>query len=64
MAVKATHTAKAYKRIISYQRVCSVMLWFGIIPNTQAIDVVSFDFKGTRVCCLACGPTDYPMNFV
>ena len=39
--------------ITSYMRVCSVMLnvleRLGIMMDTQAIDVVTFDFKGTRV---------------
>ena len=29
---------------------------------TQAIDVVTFDFRGTRVRCFARGSTDYQMN--
>ena len=32
--------------------------------GTQAIDVVTFDFKGTRVLCVVCGSTGYQMNFV
>ena len=31
---------------------------------TQAIDVVTFDFKGTRVHYFVSGSTDYQMNFV
>ena len=30
---------------------------------TQAIYVVTFDFKGTRVRCFVSGSTDYEMNF-
>ena len=30
--------------------------------DTQAIDVVTFDFKGTRVHFLVSGSTDYQMN--
>ena len=30
---------------------------------TQVIDVVTFDFKGTRVRCFVSGSTDYQMNF-
>ena len=30
---------------------------------TQAIDVVTFDFKGTRVLCFVSGSTEYQMNF-
>ena len=35
---------------------------FGIITDTQANDVVTFDFKGTRVHYFASGSTDYQMN--
>ena len=31
--------------------------------DTHAIDVVTFDFKGTRVRCFVSGCTDYQMNF-
>ena len=31
--------------------------------DTQAIDGVTFDFKGTRVHCFVSGSTDYQMNF-
>ena len=31
--------------------------------GTHAIDVVTFDFKGTRVRCFVSGSTDYQMNF-
>ena len=31
--------------------------------NTQAIDVKTFDVKGTRVRCFVSGSTDYQMNF-
>ena len=37
---------------------------FGIMTDTQAIDIVTFDFKGTGVRCVDCGTTDYQMNFV
>ena len=32
--------------------------------DTQAIDVVTFDFKGTRVLRVVSGSTGYQMNFV
>ena len=32
--------------------------------DTQAIDVVTYDFKGTRVRCFVSGSTDYQMNFI
>ena len=31
--------------------------------DTQAFDVVTFDFKGTRVRCFVSGSTDYQKNF-
>ena len=36
---------------------------FGIMKDTQATDVVTFDFKGTGVRCVVCGTIDYQMNF-
>ena len=36
---------------------------FGIMTDTQATDVVTFDFKGTGVRCVVCGTIDYQMNF-
>ena len=36
---------------------------FGII-DTQAIDDVTFDFKGTRVRCFVSGSTNYQMIFL
>ena len=32
--------------------------------DTQAIDVVTFDFKSTRVLRVVSGSTGYQMNFV
>ena len=32
------------------------------MTDTQAIDVVTFDFKGTCVRCFVSGSTDYQMN--
>ena len=37
---------------------------FRIMIDTQAIDVVTFDFKGTRVLWVASNSTGYQMNFV
>ena len=31
--------------------------------DTRAINVVTFDFKGTRVRCFVSGSTDYQMKF-
>ena len=30
--------------------------------DIQAVDVVTFDFKGTRVRCFVSGSTDYHMD--
>ena len=35
----------------------------GIVTDTQAFDVVTFDFKVTRFRCFVSGSTDYQMNF-
>ena len=32
------------------------------MKDTQAIEVVTFDFKGTSVRCFISGSTDYQMN--
>ena len=58
VVVKAIHTASKH----SIYRVCSMMFKFEIMIDTQAIDVVTFDFKGTCVRCFVSGSTDYQMN--
>ena len=64
VVVKAEHTASKN----NIYRVCSVMFKcakkIGIMTETQAscIDVVTFDFKGTRVRCFDSSSTDYQMN--
>ena len=42
----------------------NVLERFGILMDTQAIDVVTFDFKGTRVLGVVSGSTGYQMIFV
>ena len=42
----------------------NVLERFGIMMDTQVIDVVTFDFKGTRVLWVVSGSTWYEMNFV
>ena len=37
---------------------------FGIITNTHATDVVTFDFKGTGVRCAVCSTSDYQIFFL
>ena len=62
VVVKAMHTASKH----NIYRVSSVMfkcaLNFEIMTDTQAIDVVTFDSKGTCVRCFVSGSTDYQMN--
>ena len=36
---------------------------FEIMRDTQATDVMTFDFKGTGVRFVVCGTYDYQMNF-
>ena len=43
--------------------ILDVLECFGIMTDTQAIDVVTFDFKGTRVRCFFSGSTDYQMDY-
>ena len=33
------------------------------MTDTQTIDDVTFDVKGTRVCCFFSGSTDYQMDY-
>ena len=42
--------------------ILNVLEWFEILTDTQAIDVVTFDFKGTRVRCFVSDSTDQQMN--
>ena len=52
---------------LSYSRVCSVMLKCASTGQDcdghTSIDVVTFDFKGTRVRCFVSGYTDYQMDY-
>ena len=41
-----------------------VLELFGIMMDTQAIDVVTFDFKGSRALRVVSGSTGYQMNLV
>ena len=42
----------------------NVLERFGIMMDTHAIEIVTFDFKGTRVLWFVSGATGYQMNFV
>ena len=35
-----------------------------IMTDSQATDLLTFDFKGSRVCYFAVGSTDHRMNFI
>ena len=61
MAVKAMHTSSTHNILLENLLIDER---FEITTNTQAIDVVTFDFKGTHFCCEISGSTDYQMNFV
>ena len=62
VVLRAMHTASKHNIF----RVCSVVFKCAkkirIMTDTKAIDVVTFDFKGTRVRCFVSGSTDYQMN--
>ena len=50
VVVKAMHTANMHNILLeSLLSDVYVLELFGIMMDTQAIDVVTFDFKGTRV---------------
>ena len=53
--------------ITSYEhfaQICLNMLErFGIMTNTQATIVLTFDVKGTGVRCVVCGTIEYRINF-
>ena len=50
VVVKAMHTANMHNILReSLLRDVNVLERFGIMMDAQAIDVVTFDFKGTRV---------------
>ena len=52
VVVKAMHTANMHSILLESllsDVLTNVLELFGIMIDTQAIDVVTFDFKGTRV---------------
>ena len=52
-----------YYITIEIAQLClNVLEWFGIMMDTQATDVVTFAFKGTRVRCFVSGSTDYQIK--
>ena len=64
VAIKALHTTS--QLILLDSLLCdhlTLLEGFEIMTDTQAIDVVTFDLKGTRIRCLVSGPTDYQMNY-
>ena len=55
------HTASTHN-ILSESLLSDVKML--IMTDTQAVDAVTFDFKGTHVRCILCGSTDYQMKFI
>ena len=65
LSVKAMYTANTHNVLTdSSLSDVNVLKRFGIMNDTQAIDVVTFDFKGTGVRYGVCGTIDYQMNFL
>ena len=62
--VKAMHTANMHITLLEslLSDVSNVLERFGMM-DTQAIDVVTFDFRGTRVLWVVSGSIGYQMNF-
>ena len=59
VVVKAMPTASKHNILVES---LLILEQFGIM-DTQAIDDVIFDFKGTHVRCFVSGSTDYQRNF-
>ena len=55
LVVKAMQTASKHNVLL----LCLNVLKIGIMTDTQAFDVVTFDFKGTRVRCFVSGSTEF-----
>ena len=53
------HTTSQLVLLESFSSDVNVLKWFLIMTSTQAIGVVTFDFKGTRVRCFVSAYTDY-----
>ena len=62
VVVKAMHTASKHNIYRFAQWSLNVLRKFRLTTDTQAIDVVTFYFKGTHVRCFVSGSTDYQMN--
>ena len=62
--VKALHKANMHNIILEslLSDLSNVFERFGMM-GAQAIDVVTFDFKGTRVLWVVSGSIGYQMNF-
>ena len=64
VAVKAMHTTSQLILPRDFVQLClNVLKLFGLMTDTQSIDVVTFDFKGTRVRCFVSGYTEYQMDY-
>ena len=65
VVVKTMHTANMHNILLeSLLRDVLMCLNGWELWWTQAIDVVTFDFKGTRVLWVVSGSIGYQMNFV
>ena len=65
VVVKAMHTDNMHNILQeSSLRCLNELERFRIMMDTQAIDVLTFDFKGTRFLWVVSGSTGYQMNFV
>ena len=60
LAVKTMHTASTHN---FFQWCFKVLERIGIVTETQATDLVTFDIKGTGFRCVVCGTIDCQMNF-
>ena len=58
-----TYNLPAYLTREFVKRCLNVLERFGIMTDTQAIDVVTFDFKGTLVRCFVSGSIDYQLDY-
>ena len=64
VAVKTMHTTSTHNILLEFAQWClNVVERIGIMMVTQAIDVVTFDLKGTLLRCYASGSTDYQTDF-
>ena len=63
VVVKAMHTTSQQILLESLLSDVQYALTVGIMTDTQAIDIVTFDFKGTQFRCFVSGSYDYQVKF-